>query len=134
MSLEPSIESPFGADHLPFDAIGGEEGVRALVEAFYDRVALDPLMRAMHQADLTEMRQKLSEFLCGWLGGPQLYIEKYGHPRLRMRHMPFPIDDAAVEAWLSCMHGAMKDRQIAEPLYSFLSSRFTHTAHFMRNR
>ncbi|MCA9294238.1 MAG: group II truncated hemoglobin [Phycisphaerales bacterium] len=134
MTLEPTINAPFNAANPPYDAIGGDAGVRGLVDAFYDRVAHDPLMRAMHKPDLTEAREKLFEFLSGWLGGPQLYIERHGHPRLRMRHMPFPIDDAAVEAWLACMHGAMKDRQITGPLYSFLSSRFTHTANFMRNR
>lgn len=133
MTIQPTIETPFGTDNLPYEAIGGEAGVRNLVESFYDLLSADPLLSAMHQKDLTEMRQKLFEFLTGWLGGPQLYIEKHGHPRLRIRHNPFPIDQDAVEAWLSCMDSAMREQKIDEPLYSFLTRQFSHTANFMRN-
>lgn len=131
------MEEPagFGPDNTPYDAIGGGEQVRALVDAFYDRVAGDsPLMKAMHPPDLTESREKLFEFLSGWLGGPQLYMQKRGHPRLRMRHAPFPIDGPAVEEWLRCMRGAMDDRGITGALRAFLDARFEHTARFMQNR
>jgi len=126
---------PFGPEHTPYEAIGGEERVRALVDAFYDRVRDDsPLLREMHPPDDSESREKLFEFLSGWMGGPQLYIAKRGHPRLRMRHMPFPIDQEAADAWLRCMESAMDDCGVSGPLRQFLTERFRHTANFMRNR
>jgi hemoglobin len=126
---------PFGPDYTPYEAIGGAERVRALVDRFYDRVRDDsPVMAQMHPADLTESREKLYEFLSGWLGGPQLYMQKRGHPRLRMRHAPFPVDEAAVKEWLRCMWGAMDDLGIEGELRAFLEQRFTHTAWFMQNR
>jgi hemoglobin len=132
---KPSHEQAFGPSHTPYDAIGGESGVRALVEAFYDRIRDDsPSLRDMHPPDDRDSREKLFEFLSGWLGGPQLYMAKRGHPRLRMRHAPFPIDEDAVDAWLNCMDSAMNDCGIVDPLRSFLTERFTHTAMFMRNR
>jgi hemoglobin len=125
----------FSAENTPYDAIGGDEAVRALVDAFYDHVEQDsPLMKRLHDDDLTESRQKLYEFLSGWLGGPPLYIEKHGHPRLRMRHAHVAIDEEGVSEWLRCMGMAMDDRGIEGPLRAFLEERFTHTAHFMRNR
>ena len=127
--------NPWGDAPTPFDQIGGEPAVRALVDAFYDRMRDDaPRLRDMHPQYLTESRQKLFEFLVGWLGGPPLYIQKHGHPRLRMRHMPFPIDQHAVDEWLRCMRAAMDERNIVHPLRSFLDSRFVHTAQFMQNR
>ncbi len=130
--LEPTA---FGPDNLPYDAIGGEEGVRALVEAFYDRIESDsPLLLEMHGGDLADSRVKLFEFLSGWLGGPQLFVQRHGHPRLRMRHAHVPIDDRGVEEWLECMRRAMDDRGIEGPLRHFLEQRFQHTARFMRNR
>lgn len=132
---DPQPQPLYSQDHTPYDDLGGESAVRTLTDAFYDRIRdTSPLLREMHPPDDAESRQKLFEFLSGWLGGPQLYIEKHGHPRLRMRHMPFPIDDRAVEEWLRCMHDAMDECGVQEPLRGFLSQRFTHTAHFMRNR
>jgi len=132
---DPTQPKAFGPSHTPYNAIGGEPGVRDLVEAFYDRIRDDsPLLREMHPPDDRESREKFFEFLSGWLGGPQLYMAKRGHPRLRMRHMPFPIDEDAVDAWLGCMESAMNDCDITDPLRSFLTERFTHTAMFMRNR
>ncbi|MFU8828154.1 MAG: group II truncated hemoglobin [Phycisphaerales bacterium] len=138
MTNQPPSNPPqpqYGPGHTPYDTIGGDEAVRALVDAFYNRIRDDsPVLRDMHPPDDRESREKLHEFLSGWLGGPQLYIEKRGHPRLRMRHMPFPVDQHAVDEWLKCMHAAMDDCSVEEPLRSFLSERFTHTANFMRNR
>jgi hemoglobin len=126
---------PFGPDHTPYEAIGAQDGVRRLVDAFYDHIRDDsPILREMHPPDDTESREKLYEFLSGWLGGPPLYMQKHGPPRLRMRHMPFPVDQQAVDAWLTCMEAAMDDCGIEDPLRSFLTERFTHTANFMRNR
>lgn len=124
----------FGPQFTPYEALGGDAAVRRLVDAFYDHVRDDsPTLRAMHPPDDSHSRQKLYEFLSGWLGGPQLYVEKHGHPRLRMRHMPFPIDQSAVDEWLACMSRAMDDCGVSGPLREFLTARFTHTANFMRN-
>lgn len=95
-----------------YDKLGGAAGVRALVDRFYDLMDTLPearALRALHPSDLTDSREKLYEFLSGWLGGPPIYIEKRGHPRLRARHMPFVIDDAGVQAWLMCMNRALDE-------------------------
>ncbi|MEM1422842.1 MAG: group II truncated hemoglobin [Planctomycetota bacterium] len=129
------MSRPFGPDNTPYDAIGGESRVRALADAFYDRVEHDsPLMKTLHPPDLTESREKFFEFLSGWLGGPPIYMQKRGHPRLRMRHAPFPIDENGVSEWLRCMRGAMDELGVDGDLRVFLEERFTHTAEFMRNR
>ena len=86
-------------EDAPFERIGGEEGVRALVDRFYDLMDTLPEaagIRAMHPRDLRMSREKLYLFLVGWLGGPPLYVERFGHPRLRARHLPFPIGDSEV--------------------------------------
>ncbi|TVQ78785.1 MAG: hemoglobin-like protein [Phycisphaeraceae bacterium] len=131
---EQSGGGGFGPGRLPYDEIGGDAGVRRLVDEFYDRVRDDSeVMRRLHPEDLTESREKLFEFLSGWLGGPQLYVQKHGHPRLRMRHMPFAIDEEAVREWLRCMRGAMDACAVEGELRAFLEERFRNTAEFMRN-
>lgn len=127
----------FGIDNTPYEAIGGDEQVRLLVDTFYDhmdREADFATIRNLHPADLTDSRQKLYEFLSGWLGGPNLYIEKHGHPRLRGRHMPFSIGETERDQWLACMNRAMDDLGIEGDLRAFLDQRFAHVANFMRNR
>ncbi|MHC5027051.1 MAG: group II truncated hemoglobin [Planctomycetota bacterium] len=126
-----------GPEGSPYDMIGGETGVAALVQRFYDHMDSDPAfarIRELHQDDLASARQKLFEFLSGWLGGPQLFIEKYGHPRLRGRHMPFPIGDLERDEWIACMRRAMDDNAMDGPLRQFLEERFRHVASFMRNQ
>ena len=127
----------FGPDHTPFESLGGEERVRLLVDSFYDRMndgAEFTVIREMHPEDLTESRQKLFEFICGWLGGPQLYMERRGHPKLRMRHAPFSIGASERDQWLACMAHAMDQLEIDGDLRAFLDARFAHVADFMRNR
>ena len=125
----------FNSERTPYEELGGDGAVRALVEAFYDRMEeAAPTIRAMHPADDSTSRQKLYEFLSGWLGGPQLYVEKHGHPRLRMRHAPFAVDQEAVDSWLACMAFAMDERGITGEIRAFLDERFSHVANFMRNR
>lgn len=127
----------FGPDNTPYDALGGNESVRTLVDTFYDHMDQDgefATIRALHPDDLGSSRQKLYEFLSGWLGGPQLYIEKHGHPRLRGRHMPFPIGEVERDQWLACMNRAMDDCQIEGEIRTFLNQRFAHVADFMRNK
>ena len=120
-----------------FEALGGEPLVQSLVERFYDLMELDPAyaaLRAVHGSDLTQARQKLTWFLCGWLGGPQHYTERFGHPRLRMRHMPYSIGILERDQWLACMDQAMGEVGMADALRLRLRDSFFQTADWMRNR
>jgi hemoglobin len=125
---------PWGGAATPFDEIGGEPVLRRLVDAFYDRIRDEaPSLRAMHPADDSGSRSKLFWFLSGWMGGPPLYEEQRGHPRLRMRHAPFPIDTDAARGWLACMFGAMDDAGIAGDARAYLEVRFVQTALHLRS-
>lgn len=120
----------------PYVQIGGEQGLRALVERFYDLMELESAaqdIRRLHPPSMDGSRQKLFEFLSGWLGGPSLYIEKYGHPRMRARHLPFAIGEAERDAWLGCMHQAMLDTLADTPLRAALYQAFVDFADHMRN-
>jgi hemoglobin len=127
----------FGAGRLPYDELGGAEEVRQLAETFYDHMDSNPAfegIRRMHPESLEESREKFGAFLSGWLGGPDLYIEKHGHPRLRMRHAPFAIGEDERDQWLACMAAAMDERGITGDIRAFLEARFNHVADFMRNK
>ncbi len=135
------IEEAGSSKSTFFELLGGSERgvevVRNLVEAFYDIMDTDPKaapIRAMHPADLTSSREKLFMFLTGWTGGPQLYIERYGHPRLRGRHMPFSIDESARDQWMYCMIRAMHQLEIEESLMTKLAEQLYGVADFMRNK
>jgi len=120
-----------------YELIGGETGLRALVERFYDVMDSAPeaaQIRALHPESLKQSREKLFMFLSGWSGGPSLYIEKYGHPRLRQRHMPFPIGKAERDQWLWCMDKALAESPFDAPLIEHLKKRFTEIANSMQNR
>ena len=120
----------------PFDMIGGEPQVKALVERFYDLMDLEPgyaELRAVHGSDLHSAREKLFWFLCGWLGGPQHYTERFGHPRLRARHMPFKIGILERDQWLACMDQAMGEVGVDQALRERLQESFFKTADWMRN-
>ena len=120
----------------PFDWIGGEQQVKALVERFYDLMELEPgyaELRAVHGSDLASAREKLFWFLCGWLGGPQHYTERFGHPRLRARHMPFKIGILERDQWLACMDQAMGEVGVDQALRVRLDESFFKTADWMRN-
>lgn len=122
----------------PYQHLGGETAVRQLVDRFYELMDTVPeaqTIRAMHPADLSGSKDKLFKFLSGWLGGPQLYMEAYGHPRLRARHMPFPIDEAARDAWMLCMKTAIDEMEIDDTLLrQHLVQSLFKTADFMRNQ
>jgi hemoglobin len=121
----------------PFDWIGGEAAVRALVERFYDLMDLEPgyaALRAAHGSTLADARDKLFWFLCGWLGGPDHYVSRFGHPRLRMRHMPFSIGILERDQWLACMDQAMGETGVDPDLRQRLKHSFFQTADWMRNR
>ena len=120
----------------PYEWIGGEQKVKALVERFYDLMDLEPdyaALRAAHGSHLERARQHLFWFLCGWLGGPQHYTDRFGHPRLRMRHMPFSIGIVERDQWLACMDQAMQETGVPEDLRTRLKDSFFQTADWMRN-
>ncbi|MGA1191979.1 MAG: group II truncated hemoglobin [Bdellovibrionota bacterium] len=116
--------------------MGEESGIRALVEKFYyymDTLPEAEGIRKLHPENLEESIEKLVLFLSGWSGGPPLYVEKYGHPRLRMRHMPFAIGESERDQWLFCMRRALQECISDEEVRQFLDEKFTHIADFMRN-
>ncbi len=120
-----------------YEMIGGEEGLKALVNRFYDLMDSSPEarhVRAIHPDDLQGSRQKLFMFLSGWSGGPPLYIQTYGHPRLRQRHMPFPIGRVEHDEWLWCMNKALHESRFDEQLIVDLKGKFTEIANSMQNR
>ena len=136
MNIEdkPPGNPPF---ETPFAWIGGESQVHALVDRFYDLMDLEPgytALRAAHGTELANAREKLKMFLTGWLGGPQRYTEQFGHPRLRMRHMPFSIGIAERDQWVACMDQAMQETEINDALRTRLKESFMQTADWMRNR
>ena len=119
-----------------YQRLGEEPGVRALVDRFYDLMDLEPHyagLRAIHPATLDGSRDKLNWFLCGWLGGPNLYTDRFGHPMLRARHMPYRIGIAERDQWLACMMQAMQERAVDERLAQRLAEAFFGTADWMRN-
>lgn len=126
-----------GTHATPFEMIGGEEGVRRLVDRFYDLMDTAPEaaeIRAMHARSLKVSREKLFLFLTGWMGGPPLYVERYGHPMLRARHLPFPIAGSQRDQWMWCMERALDEQEMPEMLREYLRDRFRGVAEHMRNR
>ena len=122
---------------MSFDRLGGEAGVRALVDRFYDLMDLEPAfagIRALHPTTLEDSRDKLHWFLCGWLGGPDLYVQRFGHPRLRARHLPYAIGLAERDQWMGCMIQAMQEQGVDETLAQRLVEAFFGTADWMRNK
>jgi hemoglobin len=143
MSLE--LKTPAADDWVPtledtpFLRLGGEPAARALAEAFYDAMeAQEPALARLHALDARgritpTTRERFGLFLVGWLGGPQHYTERYGHPRLRMRHARVPVDTTMRDAWLRSMGRAMDARGVTGGLRRFLDERFAQVADFLRN-
>lgn len=125
----------------PFELLGDDDErrdqrVRALVDRFYDLMDARPearAIRAMHPTDLAHSREKLHLFLRGWLGGPQTYVERFGHPRLRARHLPFRIDDDAALQWMSCMSDALAELVPEPELREAMAGALRRMAAHMRN-
>ena len=120
-----------------YELLEGTAKIRQLVETFYDVMETSPKaapIRALHPADLTASREKLFMFLTGWTGGPQLYIERYGHPKLRQRHMPFAIGESERDQWMFCMIQAMQIMKLDETLMQKLAEQLYGVADFMRNK
>ncbi|MES2263419.1 MAG: group II truncated hemoglobin [Pseudomonadota bacterium] len=120
-----------------YELIGGAEKLRAMIDRFYDLMELEPEfsgIRALHPPSTEGSRDKLYWFLSGWMGGPDLFIEKFGHPRLRARHMPFPVGTSERDQWLQAMAWAMEDVGVEESLRLRLMESFYQTADWMRNK
>ena len=124
-------------DPTPYELLGGETGVRELVDRFYDHMDRDAEavdVRALHARSLQVSREKLFRFLSGWLGGPELYVAHYGHPMLRRRHLPFEIGQTERDQWMLCMRRALNEMSIDDSLRTRLEQAFRATAEHMRNR
>lgn len=121
----------------PYQRLGGEARLRALVDRFYalmDGVPEYYGIRKLHPASLAGSADKLFMFLSGWLGGPSLYVERYGHPRLRARHLPYPIGSPERDQWMACMGRAMEEEGVEPGLREALLDALSGTADWMRNR
>ena len=121
----------------PYQQLGGDQPLRHLVDRFYDIMLTEPgveVVRDMHDADTTEIREKFFDFLSGWLCGPSRYIEKYGHPRLRARHRFFSIGESERDQWLLCMSKALAETPMDSTLRAYLEQAFAKTGDFLRNR
>ena len=117
-----------------FETIG-EEGFERLIRAFYAQVPGDPILGPMYpKDDLAGAEERLRDFLIGRFGGPQRYVEQRGHPRLRMRHMPFAIDPAARNQWVTLMDRALDEARLPEDVVALLREFFHGVATFMINR
>jgi len=124
-------------NRAPYELLGGDAKVRELVDRFYDLMDFEPAyrtLRAVHGNTLESAREKLYLFLSGWLGGPPLYTDKYGHPMLRARHLPFAIGDVERDQWMACMRQAMEETHVPQELRGPLGDAFQKTADWMRNR
>ena len=122
---------------IPYDRIGGDEGLQKLVTLFYDYMESLPeanTIRDLHPKDMRSTREKFYMFLSGWMGGPDRYIEAFGHPRLRARHLPFPIGTEERDQWLMCMRKALDDMDVDTMFKEQLMSSFTQTANHMMNK
>lgn len=126
-------------DESPFTRLGGEAAVLALAEHFYDAMErTEPALTALHRCDAPgkvsrEARDRFALFLVGWLGGPQTYVERHGHPRLRMRHAHVRVDLAMRDAWLRAMQLALDECAVPPLLRALLEPRFSDLADHMRN-
>lgn len=121
----------------PYELMGGEEAVRRLVRRFYQIMDESPEaweIRKLHAQDLSGSEDKLFKFLSGWLGGPSLYIEEYGEPMLRKRHLPFKIGIRERDQWMMCMSQALDEMGMDKLLRSQLQANLFKVADHMRNQ
>lgn len=125
---------PWGDAETPYLELGGATPTRRLADEFYDVIEEEsPRLREMLPRNTSKTREKFFMYLTGWLGGPPLYEEKWGHPRLRMRHMPFVIGEDEAQEWMRCMRVALVRAEVGEPLRTFLDERLEPLAQHMRN-
>jgi hemoglobin len=122
------------SDELPIYELLGEATLAAIVGGFYRRVATDPILRPMYpERDLAGAEERLREFLVYRFGGPPSYLQKRGHPRLRMRHMPFPIDRAARDRWIELMTAAIAEQGVEQRIADYLQQFLGDIATFLIN-
>jgi hemoglobin len=127
------------AEVTPYALLGGEQMVRRLVEHFYDAMGRsEPELTRLHRCDengqvCRQSRDRFALFLIGWLGGPEDYVNQFGHPRLRMRHGRVPVDIAMRDAWVRAMTCALDEVGVSGPVRKFLDRRFAEVADFLRN-
>jgi hemoglobin len=120
----------------PYQALGGADGIHRLVDRFYELMDELPeayAARRLHPESLAGASESLFEYLSGWFGWPNLYIEKKGHPRLRMRHAPYAIGPTERNEWMLCMRTALTEQVVDEDLRASLLQAFTQMADHMVN-
>lgn len=141
--MDDTSTNPEAADSPParpataYEWIGGDAAVRGLVDRFYDLMDLEPAyaeLRRLHPTPLDGSRDKLYWFLSGWLGGPPLYTDRFGHPMLRARHLPYPIGYTERDQWMACMRQALREGDIDPDLVARLEQSFQGTADWMMNK
>ncbi|SFX56114.1 group II truncated hemoglobin [Marinospirillum alkaliphilum] len=135
--LDPVSGRYFGDEDTSYQAAGGQEGIRRLVEAFYE--AMDSLpeaatIRAMHKADLSELTEKLTLFLCGWLGGPMRYRDRYGPIIIPQAHAHLDIGPAERDAWMKCMEVALEQQPYSDAFKTYLMQSLWMPAELCRTR
>jgi hemoglobin len=121
----------------PYDFIGGETAIRSLVDRFYFYMDILPEaqgIRSMHQANLASAKDKLFKFLSGWLGGPNLFIEEFGHPMLRRRHFPFKIGPSERDQWMLCVNKALDEIAMDPRLHTNIQTALQDLATHMINQ
>jgi hemoglobin len=116
-----------------FDAAGGTETFERVVERFYQGVEDDPVLRPLYPADLEASKRHLALFLVQYFGGPSTYSEERGHPRLRMRHLPFTIGQRERDAWVQHMNAALAAEQLPDPVRELMADYFDRAATFLMN-
>jgi len=136
-NTQNSPQAPAEPQPTPYQLIGGEPAVRRMVERFYDIMDSAPEaagIRAMHAADLAPMRERLFEFLSGWLGGPPLYFRRADHKCIVSAHKPFPIGEAERDEWMLCMRRALEDCGVSEEMRALLDKPLLRMADAFRSR
>jgi hemoglobin len=135
--MSEANEAPTAARQSPYEMLGGEAGLRTLVDRFYEVMDTAPeaaVIRAMHASDLAPMRQRLFEFLSGWLGGPPLFSERTGSVCITGAHKPFKIGEAERDEWLFCMNKALADTGVSAEVQQMLKNPLFGIANFLRNQ
>ncbi|WP_238186500.1 globin [Paenibacillus sp. L3-i20] len=116
-----------------YEAIGGAEVLRSIVESFYPKVKEHPLLGPLFPEDIDPVIERQYQFLTQFFGGPSLYSDEHGHPMMRARHLPFPITPERAEAWLDCMRRALEEIGIEPELRTFILDRLSGPAHHFIN-
>ena len=129
MSQSPDVDA-----RTVFDAAGGSETFERIVDRFYQGVASDPVLRPLYPNDLEASRRHLTLFLIQYFGGPSTYSEERGHPRLRMRHLPFTIGQSERDAWVRHMRAALDAERLPEPVHEVMADYFDRAATFLMNQ